>query len=123
MKFQRESYDKFYFERITLTYLPDRACWPANESNQSPTAAYKSNEMLTERHTNTTSFERQNKYFFSRVPSKHLTCYSWFSRDVKKTLKLNILRFYLHLVKDILKIHLMACFQLGNMLCFENRAV
>ena len=39
----------------------------------------------------------------------------------QKKLKLKLLRFYLYQVKVILKIYLLACFQLGRPLCFENR--
>ena len=53
----------------------------------------------------------------------NLHIYSWFSRDVWKKLRLKILSFYLLRVKDVLKIYLLTCFQLGGMLCFENRAV
>lgn len=28
-------------EAMPLTYLADRACWPANQSNRSPTEAHK----------------------------------------------------------------------------------
>ena len=35
-------------ETLPSSYLPDRACWPARELNQSPTEANKSKKMLIE---------------------------------------------------------------------------
>ena len=52
--------------------------------------------------------------FQSRCASKN----SWFSRDVRKKLKLKVLSFHLYQVKAIFKA---ICFQLGGPLCFENR--
>ena len=52
--------------------------------------------------------------------------YSWFARDVTKqeNAKLkSLLSFYLDQLQEVLKIYLFACFQLGTVLRFENRAV
>ena len=35
-----------------FTYLPDRACWPTTESNQSPIEASKSSEVRIDAHAN-----------------------------------------------------------------------
>lgn len=35
-----------------LTYLPDRACWSATESNQSPIEASKSSKVRIDAHAN-----------------------------------------------------------------------
>ena len=51
---------------------------------------------------------------------------SWFARDVtkKKNTKLkSLLSFDLDQLQKVLKIYQFACFQLGTVLRFENRAV
>ena len=52
--------------------------------------------------------------------------YSWVARDVTKklTIKLKSLSsLYLDQLQEVLKIYVFACFQLGTVLRFENRAV
>ena len=44
---------------------------------------------------------------------------NWFSRDVRKKLKLKILSFYLHQVKVMFKHTPLACLQLGRSLCLK----
>ena len=44
---------------------------------------------------------------------------AWFSRDVRKKLKLKILSFYLHQVKVMFNHTPLACLQLGRSLCLK----
>ena len=46
-----------------------------------------------------------------------LLVFTWHQKKVK----LKILGFYVHQVKGMLNIYLLACFQLGRPLCFRNR--